>query len=918
MAPKRTIESSQFRIADGGKFQGKFVCQKEPAYLSKRLEVWTRLYDEAKAELAKNVEKPIEIVLPDGTKKEGMAWKTTPMDIAMSISKGLANAVLVANVTYTETIASLSELKFDDMATSMSDDEEEEEEKKEDAQPAVLWDLTRPLEGSCRLELLKFDHPKGQETYWHSSAHLLGSALENIYGGYLCVGPPLESGFYYDIFVGDKKIVDSEYESIEKFVLDKAKKAEHFERLVMTKEQALELFQDNPFKVQFISTKVPDGTKTSAYRCGACIDLCRGPHVPSTDRVKTMMCTNNSSAYWLGKTEHDSLQRVYGITFPNSDQMKEYKKMRAEAAERDHRNVGTQQELFFFHATVSPGSCFWQPMGARLYNTLIAFIRREYIHRGFQEVISPNIYSEELFKRSGHYQNYKDNMYGFDVEGQEWFLKPMNCPGHCMIFDHRVRSYKELPLRMASFGVLHRNELSGTLSGLTRVRRFQQDDAHIFARPSQIKEEVIGALNFLYYVYEVFGFEFTIALSTRPKKAIGEKAVWDKAEQALKEALNESGREWSLNPGDGAFYGPKIDIRLTDAMRRRHQCGTIQLDFQLPIRFNLQYRTEGAEEEEEGAEEEEKPKKEDKKAKGKKGKEAKEEAKKEEKEEKKEEKKEDKPEDAPPAKKGEYVWKEQPVKAGFERPVIIHRAILGSVERMVAILTEHYGGKWPFWLSPRQVMVIPVAPTFNEYAQYINKTLTNFGFYSAVDLKGDSFKKKIRNAQMARWNYSAIVGANDEEGLAVSLRSRESEIGDLGSFSLPDLMARLNAENAPSSQEFGKFHAYKGRMPEGADAAPAPAPGAKAKSAPADAKAKAKPEAKAKPAAKAGKQAAAASPGNDLEAFLEDHPYLGGFAPSKKDLEAKDKLVEIPQTPNMARWYAHISSFTPLEQQSWS
>eukprot|EP00971_Amphidinium_carterae_P229348 4549998-Amphidinium_carterae.1 len=311
-----------------------------------------------------------------------------------------------------------------------SDDEEEEEEKSGDEKKAVQWDLTRPLEGSCRLDLMKFDSATGNEVYWHSSSHMLGAALEKLYGGYLGVGPPLENGFYYDIFVGEKKLGQDDFAAIEKEMQELSKKAEPFHRLVMSKEEALELFQDNPFKVQLITAKVPEGSKTSAYRCGPLIDLCRGPHVANTDRVKHVMCTKNSSAYWLGKADYDALQRVYGITFPNEKLMKDHKKFLEEAKQRDHRNIGTQQELFFFHAVVSPGSCFWQPMGARLYNKLIDFMRSEYRIRGFQEVITPNIYAAPLFQMSGHYQNYKDSMYGFDVEGQEWFLKPMNCPGH--------------------------------------------------------------------------------------------------------------------------------------------------------------------------------------------------------------------------------------------------------------------------------------------------------------------------------------------------------------------------------------------------------------------------------------------------------------------------------------------------------
>jgi len=956
MPPKRTINVESARIGAGGKFEGKFIPKKDPDYIPKRLEVWNRFCDVQKAKIAaieKKESKSIEIVLPDGTKKQGTSWKTTPMDIATGISKKLAGEVVCAQVTYLEAVASVAELKGDVMNASLSDDEDEEEEKDSNQ---VLWDMSRPLEGSCKLELLKWDHPKGSEAFWHSSAHMLGSALEQLYGGHLCVGPPLESGFYYDIFVGDKKLTEADFADIQGKVQDVINKKETFERLVLTKEEALELFQDNPFKVQLISTKIPDGAMTSAYRCGGLIDLCRGPHVPCTDRIKSFMCTKSSSAYWLGKAEYDSLQRVYGIAFPDDKRMKDYKKMLEEAAERDHRNVGNKQELFFFHATVSPGSCFWQPMGARIYNSLIAFMRREYTIRGFVEVISPNIYSEQLFKRSGHYQNYKDCMYGFNVEGEDWFLKPMNCPGHCMMFDHRVRSYKELPMRMASFGVLHRNELSGTLSGLTRVRRFQQDDAHIFCRSDQIKAEVKYALEFLYYVYEVFGFEFSIALSTRPKKAIGEKAVWDRAETALREALNECGREWSLNPGDGAFYGPKIDIRLRDAMQRRHQCGTIQLDFQLPIRFNLQYRAEGTEEEAE--ETEEKPAKSQKaeksesdvklkklgeemnalkaklKSEGLDNKAINEhkdvkalivqmtaarsgDASKDDKKKKADEKKgeaapgakeEEQPKADDDAKKpGEYVWKEQQQKAGFERPVIIHRAILGSVERMVAILTEHFGGKWPFWLSPRQVMVVPVANNFNDYAKYVADTLQTFGFFAEVDTSSNTLPKKVRNAQIAQWNYAAIVGEQEEANFSVNLRSRD-EKAVIGDFTLQAFVEKLKAEAEPSSKKFNEWSSYKGKMP----VSPASASSTAAVASNGSADAKKAPTAKDKPKA----TASAPKAGGD-EDFLADHPYLGGFAPSKKDAEVFSSLRDVPKTPNFARWYEHISSFSAKEKESW-
>jgi threonyl-tRNA synthetase len=988
MPPKRTINIKSAQIGEGGKFEGKFTPTKNPDYIPKRLEVWNQFAKASQAKFAETAKasKPIEITLPDGAVKTGTSFVTTPMEIATAISKKLAGEVVCCQVTYTEEIASLSELKGDVMPASLSDDEDEEEADPASAN-STLWDMNRPLEGSCKLELLKFDNPKGTEAFWHSTAHMLGAALEQLYGGYLCVGPPLESGFYYDIFVGDKKLNDADFAEIQKAVEDLANKKEPFERLVITKEEALELFADNPFKVQLISTKIPDGAMTSAYRCGPLIDLCRGPHVPTTDRIKAFMCTKNSSAYWLGKADYDSLQRIYGISFPDDKRLKDYKKMLEEAAERDHRNVGNKQELFFFHATVSPGSCFWQPMGTRLYNELMAFMRREYTIRGFSEVITPNMYSEELFHRSGHYMNYKDNMYGFTVEGQEWFLKPMNCPGHCMMFDHRVRSYKELPIRMASFGVLHRNELSGTLSGLTRVRRFQQDDAHIFCRPDQIKKEVLDALSFLVYVYQVFGFEYTIALSTRPKKAIGEKSVWDKAEAALKEALNETGKDWSLNPGDGAFYGPKIDIRLTDALRRRHQCGTIQLDFQLPIRFNLQYRAEGAEEDDADQEDKEdkaegkkvskkeaKPEidpavkaandaamkavgeeikvlKEKLKAEGVVGKEL------NEKPEvatlvakltalkagaglvdsvkaPKDKKAADAPKekatlhpdqveaqtgedtDAEAIKKGVYVWKEQKEKPGFERPVIIHRAILGSVERFVAIITEHFGGKWPFWLSPRQVMIIPVSAAFNDYAKYVTDTLVTFGFYAEFDPSSNTLNKKVRNAQIAQWNYAAIVGEAEEASMSVNLRSRD-EKDAIGNITLAKCVERLKAESNPSSRPFDTFTAYKGRMPVEEVKAALASVGNGAAAAAVGGQKAAKPAGSPKGGPSSEKSSAPKNASGD-EAFLDDHPYLGGYAPSKKDATVFASLKEIPKTPNMARWFEHISSFTALEKESWA
>lgn len=553
-----------------------------------------------------------------------------------------------------------------------------------------------------------------------------------------------------------------------------------------------------------------------------------------------------------------------------------------------------------FHPIFSPGSCFWFPAGVRLNNRLTELMRNEYRLRGFSEVITPNMYNAALFKISGHYQKYAEDMYPVNIENEEWFLKPMNCPGHFVMFDARVRSYKELPIRFADFGVLHRNELSGALTGLTRVRRFQQDDAHIFCRPDQIKSEVIGALSFLKYIYNIFGFSASYALSTRPKKALGSKEIWDNAESQLKSALNESGEKWALNPGDGAFYGPKIDIRLTDAMKRKFQCGTIQLDFNNPIRFNLQYRREGVDEEGEGQQE-------------------------------------DKDTEFSGAvekdDKGNVMWREGKLKNGFERPVIIHRAILGSVERFSAIITEHYAGKWPFWLNPRQVLVVPVGEAFHEYAQYVVKQCMLYGFYAEADVTGRMLKNKIRLGQVAQWSYIAVVGDKEVTNLSVNVRDRGG--GEMGEFGLAAFMEKLKSESTPSSQPLDVLEAFEGRKPEVSPiAAVAPVPSVQAQEPAAAPKQVAAPKpATAAPPRQApqkanalqlrkqlSKQFAELTVDDCVEDFLESHPYVKGFTPSKADLEMFNQLCEshLPETPNLRRWFDHIESFSQPERESWS
>lgn len=571
-----------------------------------------------------------------------------------------------------------------------------------------LWDLTRPFEADASLELLDFENDEAKKVFWHSSAHMVGEACERHYACHLCIGPPIDEGFYYEMGMPHGQAVSqTDYASIETLVKSITKEKQPFERLVISKEDLLEMFKHNPYKVHIIQDKIPDGTSTTVYRCGPLIDLCRGPHVPHTGRIKALAIIKNSSSYFLGDAANDSLQRLYGISFPDNKQLTEYKHFLAEAAKRDHRKIGREQELFMFHE-LSPGACFFLPHGTRIHNTLINFIKEEYVKRGFQEVITPNMFNTKLWETSGHWANYREDMFTFEAEKETWALKPMNCPGHCLIFGHRERSYRELPLRFADFGVLHRNEASGALTGLTRVRRFQQDDAHIFCRQDQIEEEMRGCLDFLQKVYGLFGLGFHLKLSTRPEKYLGELAVWEEAEKRLSQALDSFGHPWTVDPGDGAFYGPKIDITISDALRRKHQCATIQLDFQLPERFNLQYRSS----------------------------------------------------DSDPANP-------------FSRPVIIHRAILGSVERQMAILTEHFVGKWPFWLSPRQVMVVPVAAAFYAYADQVRSTLHDAGLYVDVDNGENTLNKKIRNAEIAQYNFILVVGQDEEESKSVNVRSRD-------------------------------------------------------------------------------------------------------------------------------------------------
>ena len=648
----------------------------KPAYFDHRIAMFEKLKAEQDAAFAAQPRQPITITMPDGSQRKGTSYETSPMDIAKEISKSLSERIVIS--------------KVDD----------------------TLWDLERPLEADCKLELFDFESPEGKRVFWHSSAHVLGEACEKHYGCHLCIGPPTEEGFFYEMAMGDsgdRMITQGDFGSLETLIKNATKEKQKFERLVVSKEQLLEMFHYNKYKKHIIQSKIPDGTSTTVYRCGPMIDLCVGPHIPHTGRIKAMTVLKNSASYFLGDQNNDSLQRLYGISFPDAKQMSEYKQFLLEAAKRDHRKIGKEQELFMFHE-LSPGSCFWLPHGARIYNTLQEFIKSEYRQRGFDEVVTPNMFNSKLWQTSGHWQNYKDDMFVLGVDKEQFALKPMNCPGHCLMFASRDRSYKELPLRLADFGVIHRNEASGALSGLTRVRRFCQDDAHIFCMSSQIEQEMAGCFDFLQRVYGLFGFTFKLELSTRPNKYLGDIETWNAAESRLAAALDKFvPGKWELNPGDGAFYGPKIDITISDAMRRHHQCATIQLDFQLPQQFKLEYRTAVS----------------------------------------------------------------QGGETQAERPVMIHRAIVGSLERFIAILTEHFAGKWPFWLSPRQVLVVPVTNTVFDYAKSVQQRLWDEGFFADVDLSDNTLPKKVRNGEIAQYNFVFVVGHEEMETKSVNIRNRD-------------------------------------------------------------------------------------------------------------------------------------------------
>ncbi len=610
----------------------------------------------------------IKITFPDGASKE-FSKGTTALEIATGISRGLAEEAVTAKVN------------------------------------GVLYDLTRPIESDATLQLLKFDSADGKSVFWHSAAHVMAQAVTRVFPfAKLTIGPVFESGFYYDIEHDPFRPED--LEKIEKEMAKIVAEKLEIKRKVLAKAEALEIFKDNEYKIEIINKDVKTGDEISAYQQGDFIDLCHGPHVPNTSYVKAFKLTKIAGAYWRGDVKNRQLQRLYGVAFPSRKQMDAYSTLLQEAEKRDHRKLGKELELFMFHDW-SPGSAFFLPKGAIIYNELISFVREEYRKRGYKEVITPQLFNKALWELSGHWQHFKENMFVLNVDEDEFALKPMNCPSHILIFKNRTRSYRELPLRLADFCNLHRNELKGVIGGLTRARKFAQDDAHIFCTEEQISSEMMQLLDFVKFVFsDTFKFEFKTKLSTRPEKFMGDLQLWDVAEKALEGALKASKLKYEVKQGEGAFYGPKIDFDVRDAIGRDWQLATIQLDFQMPLKMEAEYEGQDGKR---------------------------------------------------------------------HTAVMIHRAILGSLERFTGVLTEHYAGKFPLWLSPVQVRILTVADRFNDYANQLQKRYFEAGIRAEADEKAESVPYKVREAELDKVNYILVVGEKEVAANTVTVRKGKEQ-----------------------------------------------------------------------------------------------------------------------------------------------
>ncbi len=565
-----------------------------------------------------------------------------------------------------------------------------------------LVDLSRAVDKNAQVEFISVDSKEGIEVLRHSAAHVLAQAVVSLFPKALpTIGPVVEEGFYYDF--EHEPFIPEDLKKIEKEMQRIVARNEKFERIELSKNEAKEMFKKNPYKLELIEEYEKD---LSAYKNGKFVDLCRGPHVPSTGYVKAFKLTKIAGAYWRADITNKQLQRIYGIAFAQEKELKEHLRLLAEAEKRDHRKIGKRLDLFSFHEE-GPGFPFWLPKGIILKNALLNFWKEKHKEAGYEFVETPVILNRALWERSGHWVNYRDAMYTLKIDNQDFAIKPMNCPGGMIVYKEKIHSYKEFPLRVAELGLVHRHELSGVLAGLFRVRCFIQDDAHIYMTPEQLSDEIINVVNLCLELYKPFGFSYHVELSTKPKKHIGNDEQWEISTNALKKALDKMKMEYKVNEGEGAFYGPKIDFHLKDAIGRTWQCGTIQVDMAQPENFDLTYE-------------------------GKDGK--------------------------------------------RHRPVMIHRALYGSIERFLGILIEHYAGKFPMWLSPEQVRILTVSEKFVPYAKKILEQYEKAGIIATIDQRAESVPKKVRDAQVIYVNYMFVVGEQEQKNQTVNIRTRDNKV----------------------------------------------------------------------------------------------------------------------------------------------
>jgi threonyl-tRNA synthetase len=590
------------------------------------------------------------------------------------------------------------------------------------------YDLNHALKDGDAVILWDFEDKEGKEIFWHTSAHVLAQAILRLWPeAKPTIGPPIENGFYYDF--ADLNISDADFDRIENEMKAIVKENYRSNREVLSREEALKVFGQNKYKCELINSFSPQDELTG-YRQGEFFDLCRGPHIGSVGKIKALKLMKVSGAYWRADPSKEMLTRVYGITFPDPKQLKNYLHQLEEAKKRDHKILGPQLDLFSLKEE-APGMPFIHPKGMIIWNKLLAYCRETFDKNGYVEIKTPSLMTRELWERSGHWMNYRQNMFTSQIEERDFAIKPMNCPGGMLFYKTHVHSYRELPMRVAEIGNVHRYEPSGSLSGLFRVRSFHQDDTHIFMKPSDIQSEILNVLNLANEIYTTFGLTYTLELSTRPEKnTIGSDQEWETATAGLKGALDQTKLPYRINEGDGAFYGPKIDFHIRDALNRTWQCGTIQLDMALPEKFDLEYTA---------------------------------------------------------------------ADGTRQRPVMIHRALFGSVERFFGILIEHYAGKFPLWLSPHQIRILIVADRHLPYAEELKKRIKQAGFTCDIDDSNESVSKKVRNAQLAQINYILTVGDQEVEHKTANLRTRSNQV--IGEVQVDQFLSRIEQERNSRSLE---------------------------------------------------------------------------------------------------------------------